>query len=410
MKHLLVILIDAFRYDYLSKKYTPFIHSLSKKYSYLPLHPILGYSDSIRATIFTGAYPEDHNYWMMYKYSPETSPFRGFRPLSITDRFPDSFFKRGFRFFLSSILCRNLAKNNGYSELNTHNIPFNVLGCFDYTLKKSMLSPGVFNDYPTIFDIMQQNNIKYVYIDSSKYGWRNYFASSSNVRGNLIDSIERLDKDIGLIFLYLHHLDHSAHRNGTSSPRFLRELRNMDRTVEAISEKAKKNFNDLDILIFSDHGMADATNFVDLSFLVKDRGFGKDYLVSLDSTMVRIWYFNHSKKEEIRNTLNRSKYGRFLSEEDKKKLKINFANRYYGDDIYLIDPPYNIFPNFVSWLKPYAMHAYHPNEESQAGMFIIMENETTNIKEVKLIDIMPTLLNRLDFNPPKNCMGISITG
>ena len=79
MNRLLVLFIDAFRYDYLSEERTPFLYSMSKNGFCAPLTPILGYSDVIDATIFTSVYPEDHGYWIMHKYSPENSPFRASR-------------------------------------------------------------------------------------------------------------------------------------------------------------------------------------------------------------------------------------------------------------------------------------------------------------------------------------------
>jgi len=407
-QRLLVILVDAFRYDYLSEKYTPFLYSLSKKHSYLPLRPILGYSDSIRATIFTGVYPEDHNYWIMYKYSPETSPFKIFKKFNFIDTFPESFIKRGGRFVLSSSLCKIMARKNGYSELSIQNIPFKIIDYFDYSLKKSMLSVGAFNNFPTIFDILRNNEIKYAYIDSSKFGWRYYFASSSKLWKKLLEAVDSLPNDVGLIFVYLHHLDHFAHRHGTTSPVFLKELKSVDKTVEFVIEKVEKRFGDVSTIIFSDHGMADAINYVSFEWLKKEYGFGRDFLFFLDSTMVRLWYLNE-KGKRVREKIEPLNYGRFLSERDKKELKINFKHRYYGDDIFLIDPPYNIFPNFVSWLTPYAMHAYHPLEESQTGMAMFIGEEFEKIRKdsepIHHIEFMPTILDYFNLEVPQTCRG-----
>ena len=81
MTKVLAILIDGFRHDYISQEDTPFLYGLNKNHPAPPLRPILGYSDSIRATIFSGVYPNKHNYWMGYKYSPESSPFGFFNKL-----------------------------------------------------------------------------------------------------------------------------------------------------------------------------------------------------------------------------------------------------------------------------------------------------------------------------------------
>jgi len=42
---------------------------------------MLGYSDAIRATLFTGTYPDRHGYWIMYKFDPEGIPYRIYESL-----------------------------------------------------------------------------------------------------------------------------------------------------------------------------------------------------------------------------------------------------------------------------------------------------------------------------------------
>ncbi len=411
MKHMLMILVDAFRYDYLSEKNTPFLYSISKKYPCHPLQPILGYSDSIRATIFTGVYPEDHNYWGFYKYSPYTSPFKFFKKLSFLDAFPESSIKRVFRFGISKTVCKFLAISRDYSELSVQNIPFSVIDSFDYSLKKSMFSDGVFGDFPTLFDKLKENEIKFAYTDSSKFGWSYYFSSSEKVQDKLLAFISNLSQDTQFIFVYLHHLDHFAHRHGTNSDIFLNELKSVDKTIGLIINECKNKYNDLDIILFSDHGMADTTDFINFEWLKKEEGFGKDFLFVFDSTMVRLWYFN-DKGKNIKNKFKELGYGHFLSKTEKEELHINFTHRDYGEDIYLLKPGYSIFPNFVSWLIPYAMHAYHPLEESQKGIAMFMGSELGNIKRdnepVHLIEFMPTVLDYFNLEVPLMCTSKSL--
>lgn len=160
MKRVLAILVDAFRYDFLSDKYTPFLYSMSRRGFYVPLRPILGFSDAIRATVFTGTYPNVHNYWIMYRYSQETSPFRMFKPLKFIDYVPVDVLRRGLKFVLSATLCKILGGIYDYDELTTRNIPFKMIHLFDFASKRSMLSPRVFNGLPTLFDVLRKHNVK----------------------------------------------------------------------------------------------------------------------------------------------------------------------------------------------------------------------------------------------------------
>ena len=59
----------------------PFIEELASAGTLRPLATILGYSDAIRATAFTGLHPDDLGYWMEYRFRPGRGPFDPFTRL-----------------------------------------------------------------------------------------------------------------------------------------------------------------------------------------------------------------------------------------------------------------------------------------------------------------------------------------
>lgn len=402
MKRLVAILIDAFRYRYLSQKYTPFLYLLASKHNCYKLEPIIGYSDSIRATIFSGVYPQDHGYWIFYRFNPDYSPFKGLKKLKFVEKLPEAI-KRPIKIGFSLTYCKYLAKKLGYKKLSIQNFPLNVVDYFDYTLKGSMLN--TIGEYKTVFSILRENNIKYEYIDSTNPIYLLRYPLSQ--KDFLVNKVRNVDDDTEFIFIYLHHLDILAHRFGINSNRFKKVLREMDILLEILYRKLTEKFDDISMIIFSDHGMVDARKFINFNDLLKDDGFGKDFLVALDSTMVRVWYLNE-KGYRVREYLEDFNYGRFLSEKELKNLKIRFKNRYYFDDVYLIDPPYNIYPNFTSLLKPYAMHAYHPDLESQKGIAMFYNMDVRKKDEVELVDFMPTILKYFGIKRPKYARGESL--
>jgi predicted AlkP superfamily pyrophosphatase or phosphodiesterase len=264
-----------------------------------------------------------------------------------------------------------------------------------------MLFPRVLNDLPTLFDVLREHNVKFTYLDSTKLGRK------------LQHTLRMLDSDVQVIIVYLHYLDYAAHRHGLNSPHFWVQVKNMDETVKSIVNSAKQRFGDkLDVIIFSDHGMVETTEFLNFERFMRHKKFGEEFLFFLDSTMVRLWYMNPHVKDEVRRLFNNMEYGTFLSEEEKKKLRINFKHRYYGDDIYLLKPEFSIFPNFISWLKPKAMHAYHPKYDHQLGIAIFsgeaLESVNQNVAFIELVDIMPTVLDVLGLEIPTTCVGSSL--
>ena len=264
MTRLLAILIDGFRYDYLSPQHTPYLYSLHRAQSCPPLRPILGYSDAIRATIFTGTYPHKHNYWMGYKFSPQTSPFGVYRRFGLLDRLP-SLVKPWAKMALSKVMERLLKK-----RCTLRNMPVRLAHFFDYTTDLELTSPSAFGEIPTLFDLLRQKGRHFHCIDSSKLGWR-YFWSARPLSKTLGQRLQKIDSETSLVYVYLHYLDHGAHRYGTQSPRFLRELREVDSLVQQTVETMEQAPGATETMIFSDHGMVNAPAFINFQWMLNDK-------------------------------------------------------------------------------------------------------------------------------------------
>jgi hypothetical protein len=139
-----------------------------------------------------------------------------------------------------------------------------------------------------------------------------------------------------------------------------------------------------------------------------DPAFGSEYLVFLDSTMAHIWYLTQRGAQIAKTIFNSLPCGRFLDSEERKRMRIHFCDRRYGDDIFLLEPPYNFFPNFVSRIRPRAMHAYDPRHDHQMGVLIPVKGmPMASSSQASVVDIMPSVLRLLDLPIPKSCEGHS---
>jgi hypothetical protein len=323
------------------------------------MRPILGYSDSIRATIFTGAYPDEHGYWMEYCRRPQSAPMYRLARLAPLDHAPDVL-RRGVKFGLSQTVVRGIARRRGYAHLSTRNLPFRALATFDWTLRDPMTAPGALQR-PTLFDRMTHEGLQWRYLDSTKLS-----------RGRLVRAIDDLPANTQLAFVYLHHIDMASHVLGIESRLFWRSVRKTDAHVGAITEHFAERFPGHRLIVFSDHGMSRVDRIVSYPDLWTHPRFPSDFCFALDATMVRLWFSGEDPalRDDIRRRVAAGAPGRFLTSAELAAFRLDLSDRLYGDEIYLLEPRTAIFPNFHSMQRPKAMHAYDPDDLEQQGIFI----------------------------------------
>lgn len=357
---IVVVLIDAFRHDFLTEDVTPNLARLAAGGCQRPLCPILGYSDAIRATFFTGRYPDETGYWMEYCYRPDSSPWKQMERFAAVDRVPVNFAVRGMKMAASMTVMRALARRRGMPHLDLRNMPLKAAGKFDFTLSQPMTARNALG-HPSIFDACSATGRPWAYLDASKVR-----------RGELLDQVDRLSDDVGLIFVYLHQIDMAAHVFGIESKRFWERVRSTDALLGEIVSKVRARFGQIDPLIFSDHGMSVLARQTSIQDLLEHPGFPERFFVALDATMVRLWFFDDDERlrSEVRERVASRYPGRFLSETDLATYHLEFTGRLYGDEIYLLQPGIGIFPNYHSYIKPKAMHAYEPTDRDQWGIFV----------------------------------------
>jgi Type I phosphodiesterase / nucleotide pyrophosphatase len=385
---LLVFLVDAFRHDFLSQNITPNLFALAEEGISRPLQPILGYSDAIRATFFTGRYPDETGYWMEYCYRPETSPWKGLSRLAVLDNMPSDLALRGLKLAASSTVMKLVAKRRGFPHLSLRNMPFRALEKFDFTLHQSMTAPKALG-YPSIFDKCTAAGRPWAYLDASKVR-KGY---------HLLKQLDGISDDVGLIFVYLHQLDQAAHLFGITSDVFWRRVRFTDELIGQIHGRVLQRFGDVSTLIFSDHGMSPLSRQIAIPELTSHPAFPERFFFALDATMVRLWYLDDDERlrQELRDLVATRYPGRFLGAEQIATHHLQFTNNLYGDEFYLLPPGIAIFPNFHSFIKPKAMHAYDPGERDQWGIFIGPAAAAGRVSDpVHLTEVTGLVMDALD--------------
>ncbi|MCP5520281.1 MAG: alkaline phosphatase family protein [Verrucomicrobiales bacterium] len=313
------------------------------------LESVFGYSSTCVPSILSGRWPVEHRNWCYFVYDPPNSPFRSLRPLrwlppAITSR-------RIFRRWLTRFVKVQL-KFRGYFDL--YNIPFRYIHLFDFTEKKSPLQPGGMNRGPNIFDLLTERRIPYFVTDTAQPEERN--------RDDLIAAIEA--ERIDFAFQYWAGLDGLLHSVGNRSPEVPARLRVYEDWINRVLAAARGHYENVPLYIFSDHGMANCDELLDLKAVIEALPvrMEQDYAVVYDSTMARFWFFNDRARDLITRALAGVPQGRVVPDDELERMHAFFEDRYFGELIFLVKEGVLIVPSHMGERPIRAMHGYHPTD------------------------------------------------
>ena len=314
------------------------------------MNSVFGYSSTCVPSILSGRWPDEHRNWCYFVYDPANSPFRSLRPLRFLPQKITS--RRIFRRLLTKLVKVQL-KFRGYFDL--YNIPFKYISLFDFTEKKSPLQPKGMNRGPNIFDFLTENSIRYFVSDP--------LIPEEDNRDELIRQIK--EQEIDFSFMYWAGLDGLLHQVGNLSDEVPKKLRVYEEWIEKILESAKENYEEVRLYVFSDHGMANCDEYLDLRAKIDALPIkmAEDYAVVYDSTMARFWFFNDQAREEITACLNGVPQGRIVPNEELKEMRTYFEDGYFGEIIFLVKEGVLIVPSHMGERPIRAMHGYHPTDK-----------------------------------------------
>lgn len=311
------------------------------------LDSVFGYSSACVPSILSGRWPVEHRNWCYFVYDPERSPFHWLRPLRWLPTWLTS--RRRFRRWLSKAVKARM-NFKGYFDL--YNIPFKHISLYDFTEKKSPLKPGGMNRGTNIVDFLREHEVAYHISDPDRTEIENLDA--------LLADLKTEKKDFA--FVYLPELDGLLHRVGNQSAEVGTKLEAYELWLDRILETAHEHYDDVRLHVFSDHGMANCDEHLDLKARIEELPLrmGKDYAVVYDSTMARFWFLNERASRLINEKLALVPQGRVLSDPELEELHCLFPDRYFGELIFLVNEGVLIVPSHMGERPIRAMHGYHP--------------------------------------------------
>lgn len=354
----LFVFIDAFGYELLKRE--PFLDDLLPHKS--PLGTIFGYSSTCDPTIITGLLPRDHDHFSFFAYKPEKSPFALCRLLSIL---PHSITRRGRVRRLMSRFIKRLYGYTGYFQI--YNMPFDKIPLFEYTEKRDLYQPGGINSGArTIFDELRDRKIPF-YLSE-------WWKPEAHNLATLTDDLKQ--GQIEFAYLYMAQMDAVLHEHGPEAPEGSEKIRWYDKQMRKLLDVAHENYDDVNLYVFSDHGMTFCHEDCDLIPRIDALGltFGKDYAAVYDSTMARFWFLTDGAEAAIRGALAGESKGDILSQKQLHDWGCDFKHNRYGDLFFLMKPGVLLCPSFMGETHLAGMHGYAPDDKDSTASF------ATNVK------------------------------
>jgi predicted AlkP superfamily pyrophosphatase or phosphodiesterase len=266
------------------------------------------------------------------------------------------------------MMSKMIQKVYGYTGyFQIYNVPFKYLPLFDYSEKSDLYQAGGINSgVTTIFDYLREHQIPFHLSD-----WR----ASETV--NLQACRAALEKgQISFAYLYLANLDGILHQHGLQKGAAAEKVQWYERELSDLIKIAQRNYQDLHLYVFSDHGMTEISEECDLMLQIDRLGlkFGVDYVAMYDSTMARFWFLRDRARARIVEVLKKESRGRILNDSELNQYGCYFADHRYGELFFLLNPGVLLCPSFMGETRLAGMHGFEPKHPDSLAMFATNQN------------------------------------
>lgn len=399
MNKTIILFIDAFRYDDLTKKNCPFLYKLSKGGAYGRLHTLPGYH--VEYSMMSGKSPKKHNVWIWYYLDKENSCFKWIRPFKkLFIKLDHTSLRNLSRNFISytTMLFRLIQGNTRFIKVNE--IPIEVLDNFNISVDKTYVDKHSL-PVPTLFDILRDKKIKFAALEYPWYADNKTLQIIYDKRDVVcLDKVSTMLEYSDIVFTHIWELDSIQHKYGIKTKESLAHIKLLDNSIKELFELSQDRYGKVDIVIFSDHGMTPIDKRIHIQSLLKH--YDADYFIG--STMAQVWFKDRLDKEHMRDQLTSDiKMLNCLAynKSNINKLDIPYRRAFVGDLLIAAKPGSQFYPDFFRKdANAKAMHGYTTKNKDLDGIFII---NTSNIKkrvfrDAKLVDILPTILKEVNLN------------
>lgn len=363
----IVVLIDALGWRYVEDR--PFLNDVLPHRQ--PLRTVLGFSSGAIPAILTGVSPSVNGHWNLFYYDPQGSPFKWLKHLQFL---PDAVLDHRITRKVMKELGRRVL---GMGPLFECCVSPRLLANFNWVEKRNIYDRGGISGAPSIFDQMAEHDVPYrVY---------SYHHSTD------VEILRQAEQDIRnkeaqFYFLYLSEMDMFLHMHCHEPERIEERLDWYDQALRKVFQAALEVVPEAIFTVISDHGMTPVRDHFNLVKMIDELGFQmpKDYLAVYDSTMARFWFFSEGTRQTVTQRLRELKCGRIVPDEELKRLGVFFADRRFGEMVFLLHPGWILSEsdfNGKGW-APRGMHGYHPDDSYSDAIFLANAKPRNSMQEI----------------------------
>ncbi|MEM0912992.1 MAG: alkaline phosphatase family protein [Planctomycetota bacterium] len=418
----LFLILDAFRHDYL--EHAPFLRSLADWTG--SVRESFGFI-STRPAMIAGQHPEQTGLCYEYLFRPEGKTFRWrwCAPLAPISRVVPSRYTR-----LAASLALRLTSRSPIVRQTAMvgHTPFHLLPYFDIAEDRLPVDPR-YLDQPTVFDLLAEHGQRYLYFGFARpKPWHELpkRVYSAMIRHDLLEADRTMARQceralqrepVDLVHLHFCACDWVGHKYGPDSPETREAIRVTDDLCRQIVERLRQRYRQVRVLASADHGMVEVTEHHDIHREVLD-ALGirqpRDYLIMLDSTSARFWFFNPDAEVAVREALVRLTWGSVIDDEARSRYHIRFKDDANGSLIFLLKPGVVLLPNHYqsAGAPPRGMHGYAPETPDNHGAILMADDtrdwSTVPSRQLDLVDVFPALLDLHGLPKPAGLPGRSI--
>ena len=340
-----------------------------------------GYSSSAIPTILSGKTPAEHGHLGLFRFAPESSPFKNFSRLAWLFK-PESFWNRGrVRHHLSKLL-KKLYGFTGYFQL--YRMPVWKLKYTDYCEKQDLFVAGGMENIANLYDTLSAKKVDFHISDWHLGDDRNY-----------VEAEKAIENGKNFLFVYTASFDGVLHDNISNRAAIKTKLDEIEKQIVHLYRKAEEYAQTVHFTVISDHGMTPLAGTADIMKAVEKTGlvFGQDYGACFDSTMARFYYLSKNAQAVIEDVMKKFP-GRFLSKDEEIKYGIFRDDRIFGDAIFLLDAGIQIAPSDMGNKPLNGMHGFAPEDEHSFAAVLSNTKIPENVE--KVADYFNFMIERAD--------------